>query len=468
MEKETTRRWPVSTGSLDIKTLRAHYSAGTLTPEQVIAAVYERLDQQGDDHVWISLVPREQALARAKHLAASLHLPLAGMPFAVKDNMDVTGYPTTVGCPDFAYMPETTARVVERLERAGAILIGKTNLDQFATGLVGTRSPYGTPRNPFNAQYIPGGSSSGSAVAVAAGLVSFALGTDTAGSGRVPAGFNNLVGLKPTPGLVSTAGVFPACRSLDCVSIFALTVADAALVLAQCQGYDAADIYSVTAPVENAVADPTRFTFGVPRPEQLRFFGNAEYERVYAAALDGLEAIGGQRLEIDFRPFMAVADLLYAGPWVAERLVAVGKFFYDRPEAFHPVTRAILASAEKFSAGDAFAAQYQLRTLARRSEAVWQQVDLLALPTTGTIYTLQEVAADPINVNTTLGYYTNFVNLLGLSALALPAGFTSSGLPAGLTLVAGGFAEPMLLAVGSRFQHHIAASLGATGNPLPT
>ena len=248
MEKETTRPWPVSTGSLDIKTLRAHYSAGTLTPEQVIAAVYERLDQQGDDHVWITLVPREQALARAKHLAASLHLPLAGMPFAVKDNMDVTGYPTTVGCPDFAYMPETTARVVERLEQAGAILIGKTNLDQFATGLVGTRSPYGTPRNPFNAQYIPGGSSSGSAVAVAAGLVSFALGTDTAGSGRVPAGFNNIVGLKPTPGLVSTAGVFPACRSLDCVSIFALTVADAALILAQCQGYDAADIYSVTAP----------------------------------------------------------------------------------------------------------------------------------------------------------------------------------------------------------------------------
>jgi allophanate hydrolase len=284
----------------------------------------------------------------------------------------------------------------------------------------------------------------------------------------VPAGFNNIVGLKPTPGLVSTAGVFPACRSLDCVSIFALSVADATLVLAQCQGYDSADIYSVIAPRENAAVDPARFTFGVPRAEQLRFFGNAEYERVYTAALNGLEALGGQRLEIDFRPFMAVADLLYAGPWVAERLVAVGQFFYDRPEALHPVTRAILAQAETFSAGDAFEAQYQLRALARRTEAVWQQVDLLALPTTGTSYTLHEVAADPVNVNTNLGYYTNFVNLLGLSALALPAGFTNVGLPAGLTLVAGGFAEQMLLAIGSRFQHHIGTSLGATGNPPPT
>jgi allophanate hydrolase len=298
--------------------------------------------------------------------------------------------------------------------------------------------------------------------------VSFALGTDTAGSGRVPAGFNNIVGLKPTPGLVSTAGVFPACRSLDCVSIFALTVANAALVLLQCQGYDAADIYSVTAPEGNVAFAPPHFTFGVPSPDQLRFFGNAEYGHVYAVALDGLEAIGGQRLEIDFCPFMAVADLLYAGPWVAERLVAVGKFFYDRPEALHPVTHAILASAEKFSAGDAFAAHYQLRALARRSAAVWQQVDLLALPTTGTIYTRQEVAADPVNLNTTLGYYTNFVNLLGLSALALPAGFTNVGLPVGLTLVAPGFAEQMLVAIGSRFQHHIGVSLGATGNPLPT
>jgi allophanate hydrolase len=252
------------------------------------------------------------------------------------------------------------------------------------------------------------------------------------------------------------------------VSIFALTAADTAQVLAQCQGYDATDIYSVTAPVEPAVCDPACFTFGVPRSEQLRFFGNAEYERVYAAALDGLEAIGGQRREIDFRPFIAVADLLYAGPWVAERLVAVGKFFYDRPEAFHPITHAILARAEKFSASDAFAAQYQLRALARHTAAVWQQVDLLALPTTGTIYTLHEIAADPVNLNTNLGYYTNFVNLLGLSALALPAGCTHVGLPVGLTLVACGFAEQMLLAIGSRFQHHIGASLGATGNPLPS
>jgi allophanate hydrolase len=283
----------------------------------------------------------------------------------------------------------------------------------------------------------------------------------------VPAGFNNLVGLKPTPGLLSTAGVFPACRSLDCVSIFALTVADAAAVMAQCQGYDADDIYSVTAPAEPTDFAPGRFTFGVPHPEQLRFFGNAEYARLYMTALDRLAAIGGQRRQIDFCPFSAVADLLYAGPWVAERLAALGQFFYERPQALHPITRSIIARAEKFSAREAFEAQYALRTLARRTEAVWQQIDLLALPTAGTIYTLPEVAADPINLNTNLGYYTNFVNLLGLAALALPAGFTSAGLPAGLTLVARGFTEARLLAVGSRWHKALGGTLGATDNALP-
>jgi allophanate hydrolase len=460
--------WSDRTGSLDMQTLRHHYLTGALTPERVVTAVYERIAAQGNDHVWITLLPRERVLAQAQHSMTQLYQPLAGIPFAVKDNIDVAGYPTTVACADFAYVPEKTATVVERLEQAGAILIGKTNLDQFATGLVGTRSPYGTPRNPFNPAYIPGGSSSGSAVAVAAGLVSFALGTDTAGSGRVPAGFNNLIGLKPTPGLVSTAGVFPACRSLDCVSIFALTVADAALVLAQCQGYDAQDIYSVPIPSEPRQFHPAGFTFAVPRAAQLRFFGNAEYQRLYTAALHALQAIGGQPLEIDFSPFTAVADLLYAGPWVAERLAALGQFFYDRPEALHPVTRAIIAQAEKFSAVEAFQAQYQLRTLARGTASVWSQADMLALPTTGTIYTLHELEAEPIAGNTNLGYYTNFVNLLGLAALALPAGLTRAGLPFGLTLVARGGAESALLTLGARLQQQQGGSLGATGNPLPT
>lgn len=460
--------WSTTTGSLAISVLHACYKAGTLAAADVIAAVYDRIESRGHDHTWISLVPRQRALERAQRVVQLPHRPLSGIPFAVKDNIDVAGYPTTAACPDFAYTPEKTASVVDRLEQAGAILIGKTNLDQFATGLVGTRSPYGTPANAFHPEYIPGGSSSGSAVAVATGLVSFALGTDTAGSGRVPAGFNNLVGLKPTPGMVSTSGVFPACRSLDCVSIFTLTVEDAELVLGQCQGFDAQDIYSVAARPERPHFDPTRFTFGVPRAHQLRFFDNAAYERVYAEALRALEEIGGRQIEIDFAPFAEAADLLYAGPWVAERLAALGRFFYERPEALHPVTRAVVAKAEDYSALDAFQAEYTLRSLSRQTEAVWRQVDVLALPTAGTIYTMHELDADPVGLNTNLGYYTNFVNLLGLSALALPAGFTPSGLPCGMSLVASGFSEPALLALGCRLHHHTGAVLGATGNPLPS
>lgn len=454
--------WSAPTGSLDIQTLQAHYQTGALTPEQVVQAVYDRIDSHRDDPIWISLVARQRALERARQVRHQAHQPLAGIPFAAKDNIDVAGSPTTVACPEFAYVPDQTASVIKRLENAGAILVGKTNLDQFATGLVGTRSPYGIPCNPFHRDYIPGGSSSGSAVAVAAGLVSFALGTDTAGSGRIPAGFNNLVGLKPTPGLLSTAGVFPACRSLDCVSIFTLTVEDAERVLDVCAGYDADDIYSVAAPAETPGFAPDRFAFGVPQPSQRRFFGNPDYAGAYDNALHVLETLGGGRVEIDFAPFTEVAELLYAGPWIAERLAALGSFFYHQPQAIHPVTRAILSQAEAFSAVDAFQAQYQLRALARQGEAAWGQATLLVLPTAGGIYTLRELESDPIGLNAHLGYYTNFVNLLGFSALALPAGLTAAGLPAGITLIAPAFCEAALLALGRRFHRTLGGRLGAT------
>jgi allophanate hydrolase len=327
-----------TTQSLDLAALGKAYGDGAVLPTQLIEMLYSRIAAHPDPNVWISLLPQTEVMAEAQRLEAlssdkAAALPLYGIPFAVKDNIDVAGMPTTVGCPDFAYTPEKSATVVEKLLSAGALLIGKTNLDQFATGLVGTRSPYGPVSNPFNPAYISGGSSSGSAVAVASGLVSFALGTDTAGSGRVPAGYTNIVGLKPTRGLISAAGVFPACRTLDCVSIFALTVDDASAVLRVCEGDDPADAYSRMRPAyatltEEAIRVHPRssaapFRFGIPQPHQLEFFENSEYAQLYVEGLTLLEKLGGERVEIDFAPLTAVANLLYEGPWVAERYAAV-------------------------------------------------------------------------------------------------------------------------------------------------
>ncbi len=411
----------------------------------------DRLDARGDDPTWIARLGREQVLAFADAAARLPEpAPLRGLTFAIKDNIDLAGMPTTAGCREFAYTPERSAMVVERLLGAGAIPLGKTNLDQFATGLVGVRSPYGVPVNPFNRAYVPGGSSSGSAVAVAAGLCDFALGTDTAGSGRVPAAFNNLVGLKPTRGLLSTRGVVPACRSLDCVSIFTRTVAESARVLAVAAAFDAADPFSRAAmpPVADEAWPPR---VGVPRADQLEFFGNRDAASLFTAAVDRWRAWGATLVEVDFAPFHDAARLLYEGPWVAERYAAIRSFIEAQPEALHPVTRKIIESARSLTAVDVFEASYRLASLRRRAEVVWSDIDVLFTPTAGTIYTLAEVEADPIRLNSNLGYYTNYLNLLDLCALAVPAGFLPNGLPWGVTLVAPAFCDDRVLRLGARF-----------------
>ena len=439
---------------LGIAALRAAYASGA-SPQAVVGRIHDAIARRGDDHVWIHVVPRAHAEAEAARVAERRArgeaLPLYGLPFAVKDNIDVAGLPTTAGCPDFAYAATTTAPVVQRLLDAGAILIGKTNLDQFATGLVGVRSPYGTPINPFGAAWVPGGSSSGSAVAVAAGLSSFALGTDTAGSGRVPAAFNDLVGIKPTRGLVSARGVVPACRTLDCVSIFSRTVADGAEVLAVAAGYDPDDPYSRPA-APPATAPPWPPRVGVPRRADLEFFGDADAARLFEVVREHWRGLGAALVEIDFAPFRDAARLLYQGAWVAERYAAIRAFVDARPEALHPVTRAIIEGARALSAADAFDAAYALAALRRRADTAWESIDVLLTPTTGTVYSVAAVEADPIRLNANLGHYTNFVNLLDLCAVAVPAGVLPSGVPWGVTLVGPAFQDDRLLRLAARFR----------------
>ena len=386
-------------------------------------------------------------------------LPLFGVPFAVKDNIDVAGWPTTAACPAFAYEAPADATVVARLRAAGAICVGKTNLDQFATGLVGTRSPYGRPGCTFDDTQISGGSSSGSAVVVSRGLVPFALGTDTAGSGRVPAGFNHIVGLKPTPGRVSTAGVVPACRSLDCVSIFALDVDDAATVLSLVEGDDPADIYSAFAPRQPAWGE--RLRVGVPREPDL----DPAYAEAWRDALARLQTLGLEPVPLDFGPLHATAELLYGGPWVAERHVTVEALLAREPEAFDPTVRQIIEGAAEFSATDSFRAQYALQAARRRALDLWSRVDLLLTPTAPGHPSFAEVDADPIGVNARLGRYTNFVNLLGWCALALPSGWTTRGLPFGVTAIAPAGVDRALAALGRRWADAVGATLGATGQP---
>lgn len=442
--------------ALNLGALRDLYRSRAARPSEVVAEIYRAIGEGPLEPVWISLAPREAALQRARKLEAdslATARPLFGVPFAVKDNIDVAGIPTTAGCPAYSYAPPGHATVVQALVDAGAIPIGKTNLDQFATGLVGTRSPHGACSSVYDARYISGGSSSGSAVAVAKGLVSFALGTDTAGSGRVPAAFNNLVGLKPTRGLLSTMGVVPACRTLDCVSIFARTCHDAYTVWEAAEGFDPLDPFSrEPRPGENAapwIGGP--FRFGVPAANQLEFFGDDEAADLYRRAITDLERIGGQKVEIDFAVFRAAAELLYAGPWVAERLAQFRPFLETREQEMDPVVRQIIGGAIRFSAVEYFEAEYKLRDLRRASEAEWKRMDVMALPTTGTIYTHEAVKADPIRLNTNLGYYTNFVNLLDLAAVAVPAGFRTNGLPFGISLIGPAFSDEALLAVGDLY-----------------
>jgi allophanate hydrolase len=450
--------------SLLISDLRSGYLASRITPAEIMERLMDRADHAEQHNIWISRLSRAQVMAYVQALQSRpiQDLPLYGIPFVIKDNIDLAGVPTTAACPPFAYVPTRSATVVQRLFDAGAIPLGKTNLDQFATGLVGTRSPHGACRNSFDAQYISGGSSSGSAVAVATGLASFSLGTDTAGSGRVPAAFNNLVGLKPSLGRVSTRGVVPACRSLDCVSIFALTARDAASVLDVAEGFDPEDPYART--LGNAAIPNLRF--GVPRREQLQFFGDFEYARLFDAAITRLESTGGTRVDIDFTPFLEAARLLYEGPWVAERYAAIGRFMEAHPEALFPVTAQIIAGGRKPSAVEAFEGEYQLKALKRASEAAWSQVDFILTPTAGTLYSIAAVDADPIRLNATLGYYTNFMNLFDLAGVAVPAGFRSDGLPFGVTLVGPQSSDRALLALADAVHRSSATTLGATSVPL--
>jgi allophanate hydrolase len=444
----------------------AAHRAGTATPEQTVAACYARIRAHDDPAIFITLRDEADARAEARALAAP-DLPLFGVPVAVKDNIDVKGLPTTAACPAFAYRPDRDASAVARLRAAGAIVIGKTNLDQFATGLVGVRTPYGIPRNPFDARLIPGGSSSGSAVAVAAGLVSLSLGTDTAGSGRVPAALNNIVGLKPSLGFVSTAGVVPACRTLDCVSVFALTVDDALAALRVMAGPDAADPYSRHYPPASVARGTRGARLGVPLAGQRVFFNDREASHAYDDALARLATLGAVITDIDIEPFYETARLLYEGPWLAERYLAIKPLLASSPDAIHPVTRQIILDGARPTAADAFAAFYKLEELRRVRDHVFRAIDALVLPTMPTVYTVEQVLANPVELNSRLGTYTNFVNLLDLCGLAVPAAMRGDGMPAGITLLAPAGQDASLAAIGREFHADAGLPLGATGRAQP-
>jgi allophanate hydrolase len=445
------------------------HRAGAATPAETVARSFARIRAHGDAAIFISLRDEADAIAEARALAAedAANKPLYGVPVAVKDNIDGAGMPTTAGCPAFSYQPANDATCVARLKRAGAIVIGKTNLDQFATGLNGTRSPYGIPRNAFKPGLIPGGSSSGSAVAVAAGLVPVALGTDTAGSGRVPAMLNNIVGLKPSLGLVSNHGVVPACRTLDCVSVFALTTDDAWNVLDVIGGFDPNDPYSRAMPTNAPAAFNGGMRIGVPKPDARVFFGDEHAATHYEAALKRLEKLGAIIVEIDIEPFYETARLLYEGPWVAERLAATRELLASSPDSLHPVTREILVNAGRITAADAFAAFYRLEELRRAAGAVLRSIDAMVLPTAPTVYTVDEMLADPIRLNSRLGTYTNFVNLLDLCGLAVPASIREDGAPFGVSFFAPGGADARLAALGRVFHAGTGLPLGALGLPQP-
>ncbi len=455
---------------------RKAYQSGA-TPEELLGELVASLDTA--DNAWIALSGSTQLQAALFDLESSLYklggdtirLPLYGVPFAAKDNIDATGFETTAGCPAYAYSPKEDATVIARLKAAGAVLIGKTNLDQFATGLVGTRSPYGAVSNAFNPEVISGGSSSGSASVVARGLVPFALGTDTAGSGRVPAGLNNLVGLKPTKGLFSIQGVVPACRSLDCVSVFALTVNDAGLVADAMAGFDADDAFSRKAPYALPLDGPAiRRPGPIKRlaiPEHPQWFGDQQSEAAWNTAISLWRQQNVELVALDFSPMMELAALLYEGPWVAERHAAVESFMASHGSDMNPVVKSIIANAGKFTATDTFGAQYRKEELLRQIDELLADVDALLVPTAPTAPTIEAVNNDPVTLNSQLGTYTNFVNLADFCALAVPAGFRDDGLPFGVTLISGAWKDTELQHLACQWLNSHPTPLGATDKQRP-
>ncbi|WP_113628080.1 allophanate hydrolase [Pectobacterium peruviense] len=457
---------PRMTG-LTLQEWKQHYQQQADSVGETLSALLASFST--DDPAWIVLATPELLEAQIAALLPLYRenpdaLPLFGVPFAVKDNIDVAGWPTSAACPAFTYLAYKDATAVAKLKAAGAVVVGKTNLDQFATGLVGTRSPFGEVPNTFNADYISGGSSSGSASVLARGLVAFSLGTDTAGSGRVPAGFNNIVGLKPTKGWLSASGVVPACRLNDTISVFALTVEDAFTVAELAGGYDAADAYSRSHPGSAPALLPEKPRVAIPSDPT--FFDDAVAQAAWQLALVELEATGATLHPIDFSVFTQLAEQLYQGPWVAERTVAVGDML-RQPELMDPVVHGIVASGERFSAVEAFKAEYLRAELARQIQQTLASFDALAVPTSPTIHTREAMKQEPVRNNSQLGTYTNFTNLADLSALALPAPFRADGLPAGITLIAPAWHDRALASFGLRWQAQLALTLGATGKALP-
>ncbi len=438
--------------NLNIKELRAKYLSGETTIKEVVSSILEKIEQTKDYNIWIYTLNEEELSFYIKNLENKnpKDFPLYGIPFAIKDNIDLVGIPTTAGCSEFSYIPKKSSFVVQKLIDAGAIPIGKTNLDQFATGLVGTRSPYGECKNSINKEYISGGSSSGSAVSVALEMASFSLGTDTAGSGRVPAAFNNLIGLKATKGVLSTSGVVPACRSLDCVTLFAKDIETTKEVFEIVNKYDEEDSYSrVYTPLK--FDEKENFVFAIPKKEQLKFFGDDEAKELFFKAVEKFQSLGGKAIEIDYEVFNESANLLYSGPFVAERYIAIKELIEKSPEVINETVRKIISNGKNIDAINYFQSEYTLKKNRREVEKLFESFDFMLTPTTGTIYKIEEVNKNPIELNTNLGYYTNYMNLLDMCAIALPAGSRANGLPFGVTVVAKNFEEEKLFSYATKY-----------------
>jgi allophanate hydrolase len=433
MGTDSSYRGGPSIGPSVAEILESHAS-GTGSPTKTAARVADAIAARGDDGTWLSTVPRAELLAAANEIEnrpGARALPLYGVPFGVKDSIDVEGVPTTLSCPDYAYVATSTAPVIQRLLDAGALYVGKTNLDQFATGLNGTRTPYTVPRSVFGGDMISGGSSSGSALAVALGQVPFAVATDTAGSGRVPAALNGVIGFKPSRGLISTVGLVPACKSLDCITMMAGSIDDVDRVFEVMAGRDDDDAWSRDRGPRYG-GSPIRV--GLPPVDELEFFGDEQIQRAHLAFRERLAA-QATVVEVSLEPFLAAGALLYQGPWVAERLVVFGDFLAAQPDSIFPVVRDILRSGEKYTAVDAFAALQRLQELKAEVGRLWAQMDVMVVPTIGTTFTVDEVVARPIDCNTMLGHYTHFGNLLDLLGVAIPLGTAADGRPHSATLL---------------------------------